>query len=48
MAKANETATTYTLPFEQPVIELEKQIAVIEQRADAANYAEELEKLRAS
>jgi acetyl-CoA carboxylase carboxyl transferase subunit alpha len=48
MARANEHATGYALPFEQPVIELEKQIAVLEKRDNADDYAEEIEKLRAS
>jgi acetyl-CoA carboxylase carboxyl transferase subunit alpha len=48
MAKANGYSGTYSLPFEQPVIELEKQIAVIEERPNAAEFAEELTALRAS
>ncbi|MHC4416443.1 MAG: acetyl-CoA carboxylase carboxyltransferase subunit alpha [Planctomycetota bacterium] len=48
MAKSNEPGSGYTLAFEQPVIELEKQIAVLERRDNAADYAEELEKLRSS
>ena len=40
MAKANDLTSGYTLPFEQPVIELEKQISVLEQR-DPDEYAEE-------
>jgi len=47
MAKANDTAG-YTLPFEQPVVELEKQIALIEARTDASAFVEEVEKLRDS
>ncbi len=48
LAKTNEHAGGYTLPFEMPVIELEKQIALLEQRENAADYAEEIDKLRAS
>jgi acetyl-CoA carboxylase carboxyl transferase subunit alpha len=39
---------TYTLPFEQPATELQKQITAIEERPDAAAFAEELKDLRAS
>jgi acetyl-CoA carboxylase carboxyl transferase subunit alpha len=39
---------SYTLPFEQPVVELERQIEVFEQRDDAPSYDEELTKLRES
>lgn len=46
MAKANGYTGSYTLAFEQPVIDLEKQIAALEQRPDAASYADELESLR--
>ena len=46
MAKAN--GYNYTLPFEQPVVELEKQIEALEARDDAADYEEELTKLRES
>jgi len=48
MARPNDNSGGYTLPFEQPVVELEKQIALIEARADASAFAEELEKLRES
>jgi acetyl-CoA carboxylase carboxyl transferase subunit alpha len=46
MAKSN--GYTYTLPFEAPVVEIEKQIAEFEQREDASKYEEELLKLRSS
>ncbi len=46
MAKAN--GYNYTLPFEQPVVEQEKQIEALEARDDAADYEEELTKLRES
>jgi acetyl-CoA carboxylase carboxyl transferase subunit alpha len=46
MARANDTSAGYTLPFEQPVVELEKQIALIGDRPDASAFADELEKLR--
>jgi acetyl-CoA carboxylase carboxyl transferase subunit alpha len=36
------------MPFEQPVTELEKQIALIQDRPDAAAFADELDKLRDS
>jgi acetyl-CoA carboxylase carboxyl transferase subunit alpha len=42
------TGHSYTLPFEQPVVELEKQIKAIESRDDADAYVEELAKLRDS
>jgi acetyl-CoA carboxylase carboxyl transferase subunit alpha len=47
MARSNDQSG-YTLPFERPVIELEKQIAVLERREDAENYADELAGLRSS
>ncbi len=43
--KAN---TSYTLPFEQPVLDLERQIEALESRDNAANFADELESLRAN
>ncbi|HRP61816.1 MAG TPA: acetyl-CoA carboxylase carboxyltransferase subunit alpha [Phycisphaerales bacterium] len=46
MAKANGYTGSYTLAFEQPVIDLEKQITALEERPDAASYADELESLR--
>ena len=36
---------TYTLPFEQPVTELDRQIRSLQQRDDALSYAQELQKL---
>jgi acetyl-CoA carboxylase carboxyl transferase subunit alpha len=39
---------SYTLPFEQPVIDLEKQIASLQAREDAANLQEELAALKSS
>ena len=39
---------SYTLAFEQPVTELEKQIAALESRDDAAQLGEELAGLRTS
>jgi acetyl-CoA carboxylase carboxyl transferase subunit alpha len=48
MAKASGYTGTYTLPFEQPVIELEKQIALLEQHPKADGYAEELANLQSS
>ncbi len=48
MAKANGYSGSYTLTFEQPAIELEKQIAALEARDDADAYAEELANLRTS
>lgn len=48
MAKTEPYTGSYTLPFEQPAIELEKQIASIETREDAADYADELAGLRES
>ncbi|MHC4106973.1 MAG: acetyl-CoA carboxylase carboxyltransferase subunit alpha [Planctomycetota bacterium] len=48
MAKTAAYTGSYTLPFEQPAVELEKQIDALDARADSANYAQELEKLRES
>jgi acetyl-CoA carboxylase carboxyl transferase subunit alpha len=48
MAQAEGYTGTSTLPFEQPVVELERQIAAIETRADAESYADELTALRRS
>ncbi len=48
MAKTNGYTGSYTLPFEQPVTELEKQIAALEAREDAAAYAEELASLKSN
>jgi acetyl-CoA carboxylase carboxyl transferase subunit alpha len=48
MARANDNSGGYTMPFEQPVTELEKQIALIQDRPDAAAFADELDKLRDS
>lgn len=48
MAKTNGYTGSYTLPFEQPVIELEKQIDALEARDDAADYADELASLKAN
>ncbi len=39
-------ATTYSLPFEQPVVDLERQIAHLEASDDADRYAPELDGLR--
>ncbi len=46
MAQTNGTSSISTLAFEQPVIELEKQIEALEQRENAENFAEERESLR--
>lgn len=48
MAKASGYSSASTLPFEQPVIELEKQIMAIQERADSASFADELTKLQSS
>jgi len=48
MAEGNGYTGSYTLPFEQPVIELEKQIAVLKLRADADQYADELASLQSN
>ncbi len=48
MVKPNGHTASYTLPFEQPVIELEKQIALLEDRDDSRDFAEEIQKLRES
>ncbi len=46
MAKTRAYTGSYTLPFEQPAVELEKQIAALQAREDADKYAEELSSLR--
>lgn len=46
MAKSNGTSSISALAFEQPVIELEKQIEALEQRENAENFAEDRESLR--
>jgi acetyl-CoA carboxylase carboxyl transferase subunit alpha len=47
-----ETANGYSegdyLPFEEPVAELDKQIAALHQREDAASYVQELKELQAT
>ncbi|MHC4991088.1 MAG: acetyl-CoA carboxylase carboxyltransferase subunit alpha [Planctomycetota bacterium] len=48
MARTESYTGTYTLPFEQPVVELEKQIDALEQRSDAEVYREEQQTLRES
>jgi acetyl-CoA carboxylase carboxyl transferase subunit alpha len=49
MAKSPSTpGSASPLAFEQPVIELEKQIAALEAHADAANFAEERASLQAN
>jgi acetyl-CoA carboxylase carboxyl transferase subunit alpha len=48
MAKTNGYTGTYRLAFEEPVTELEKQIAALEERENASDFAEELTKLRES
>ena len=42
MAKATEYGSTYTLPFEQPVAALDKQIRALSDRENSQTYAEEL------
>ncbi|MDP6987543.1 MAG: acetyl-CoA carboxylase carboxyltransferase subunit alpha [Phycisphaerales bacterium] len=37
--------STFTLPFEAPVVEIDRQIAAIQEREDAAEYADELASL---
>ncbi len=39
-------STTYTLPFEEPVVELERQIETLAAREDADSISDELESLR--
>ena len=46
MAKTSAYTGSYTLPFEQPAVDLEKQIAALQAREDADKYAEELSSLR--
>jgi acetyl-CoA carboxylase carboxyl transferase subunit alpha len=48
MPESNGYSGSYSLPFEQPVTELEKQIAALESRDDAANLKEELASLKAN
>src|SRR5688572_1387098 len=47
MAKTNGYSGDF-LPFEEPVFELEKQIATLQKHEDAANYAEELKNLQST
>ena len=46
MAKSTEYGSTYTLPFEKPIVELQKQITVFEQKPDVDEYAEEIASLK--
>ncbi|MHC4992519.1 MAG: acetyl-CoA carboxylase carboxyltransferase subunit alpha [Planctomycetota bacterium] len=46
MARTEAYAGTYTLPFEQPVVEVEKQIQALGMRPDAETLAEELQSFR--
>jgi acetyl-CoA carboxylase carboxyl transferase subunit alpha len=48
MAKSNGYTGSYTLPFEKSAVDLEKQIAELAQRPDAADYAEEVKSLSES
>ncbi len=48
MVRASEHVGGYSLPFEQPVIELERQIAALERRPDAEEFADDLKNLQAS
>ena len=41
-------STTYTLPFEEPVVELNRQIETLAERDDADSMQEELDNLRAN
>lgn len=43
---AYKAGNTYTLPFEQPVLDLEKQIAALETRDNADQFADELKSMR--
>ena len=46
MANSTEYGSTYTLPFEQPIVELQKQITIFEQKPEADEFAEEIESLK--
>ncbi len=48
MPESNGYSGSYQLPFEQPVADLEKQIAALEARGDAANLHDEIASLRAN
>lgn len=48
MAKTARTSSLSPLPFEQPVIELDKQIAALEARDDADNFIDERKGLQAN
>jgi len=48
MAETNGYTGSYTLPFETPVREIEKQIESLEKRPDAESFAAELKDLRSS
>lgn len=48
MARHSGNTAGYALPFEQPVVELERQIAQLEAHEDASAFADEVAKLRQS
>ncbi len=48
MAKSNGYTGSYTLPFEQAAVELEKQIESLQAREDAAEYADEVSSLQSN
>jgi acetyl-CoA carboxylase carboxyl transferase subunit alpha len=48
MEQANGLNSSDYLPFEEPVFELDKQIASLQKREDAANYADELKSLQST
>jgi acetyl-CoA carboxylase carboxyl transferase subunit alpha len=48
MPRLSPYTGSYSLPFEQPAVELERQIATLEAREDAAQYERELVQLRSS
>ncbi len=48
MARASEHVGGHSLPFEQPVIELERQIAALERGPNARDFVDEIKNLQAS
>lgn len=48
MAKTEPYTGSYALPFEQPVVELDRQIAALTKRENAAEYSQEVTDLQAT
>lgn len=48
MTRTSESASHHVLPFERPIVDLERQIAALEARPDAGSLAQEVSALKAS